>query len=725
MISVSDAFRAAVTADARRSLVKCVVDIADPDIVYGSVAAQSKAPWSVDAQLHDKVFAADAKYATLERNRWLLNGEFDLFPDDFAVTEEMGYASEAVSGSGGAFSTAQYVELRFSGVYVLQACSVYFSDQAADGVPRDFTVSVMQGGAARYSRSFSGNTNAHVVLEGFTVYNPDAVRVTVTKMSMESRRLRVLEIIPGTHEEWTGDNLASFSIVEQGSFTGLSLPYGTCTLRMDNLNRRFEPRAKGGLFQSLEERQAVQTFLGMRTEAGDEYAPAGWYYQFQNGWKTGDNDVSMEWALVDIIGLLLDREFKLSGTLPETLEGWAAALVSQLGENFAARYSVDENYAALPCAVNSAEDVNGQKCGQVLMWVCQATETWPRARAEDGALTIEPFWNQGVSLTLDNLTSYPTIRANDDIARLDFTLSDGTELSYPGTSAAAPRTASIANPFLHTEAAAAKAARMILSAYGGNQIETVGRGDPTSEIGDVATVELDESGATTGRVIYQSFSFSDGVLQGCRTTLLQADGSYLYQNRVLITVSGTWTAPAGVTRIRLILGQGGTGGGHGTDGALGQSGSFFDPPSDGADGADGAGGKIWYGTIGVNAGQRFSVRIGAGGAAATVAGRAGSAGGETTFGAYSSAGGAVYPNGYTDIANGDSYGRTGVTLPLAGSSDGGKGGAGGKAGYYHRETKYNSEGNPSGSRRVVDVYPTEGEAGATGGSGFALIYYDK
>ncbi len=101
-----------------------------------------------------------------------------------------------------------------------------------------------------------------------------------------------------------------------------------------------------------------------------------------------------------------------------------------------------------------------------------------------------------------------------------------------------------------------------------------------SEIGDVDTVWLDESNAVAARRIQQELSFSGGVLQGCNSVLLQADGSFLYQNREVIAESGLWTAPAGVSNLRVILVGGGSGGSPGQDG---------DWDAAGQDGADGEG----------------------------------------------------------------------------------------------------------------------------------------
>lgn len=388
----------------------------------------------------------------------------------------------------------------------------------------------------------------------------------------DTRRMRAVEIIPGIYEEWSKDIFASFNVKQQGDVSCVSLPYGTCTLSMDNLSRRFEPRSKNGIFQSIEERQGIDVKMGVKLKDGEsDYKRLGIFYQYSGGWKTGDNGLTMQWTLVDIVGLLAEREFIPPATLPTTLDGWMAALVAQLGRNFAERYHVDPDYAALPVTAEM-DAVTGIKCGNILKYVCMATGTWPRADAETGDLTAEPLWNRGNKITLDNLNSYPTIKANDDLAAVVFTLSDGTQYVVSGNTTGASKTVSVKNPFLHTQAQALSAARTILSVYGGNKYELTGRGDPASEIGDVDTIWLDESSATTARRTMQSFQMQNGVLRNCQSTAIQADGSFLFQNRAVITESCTWAAPAGVTQLRLILVGKGSAGTNGTDGTWNEAG---------------------------------------------------------------------------------------------------------------------------------------------------------
>ena len=710
MIERSAAYQAAITATSRRMLLKAVIDIVSPDIVYGETESNSLSPYSNTSLLRDKDFTQFQRRSTLEQNRWLLGGDFGLFAVD--KTADIPYMSEALSGTDGVFAEPVTVTQPFGGVSILQACSVYFSgDAAADGIPEDFRIEILQGGTVYHTEEFTGNSAAIISMSGFTVYDPDAIRVVVTKMSLPLCRVRAVEILPGVYEEWNSDIIAAFDVAQQGDISCLSLPYGTCTLRMDNLDRRFEPRNKNGLFRSIEERQGIPVSIGLRLEDGStEYKQIGVYYQYAGGWRTGDNGLTMQWDLVDIIGLVSGRAFIPPDTLPNTLSGWFAAVALQLGNSFADMWHVDPDYADLPLTC-SREKIAECTCGDVLRWACMATGTWPRADAETGCLTAEPLWDQGNELTLDNMETYPVMKANEDLAALIFTLNDGsnTQLVVSGNATASSKTVSVSNPFIQDKAAALKAARAILAAYGGNRLEVVGRGDPSSELGDVDTVWLNESSATTGRRIAQTFGMQGGVLRSCSSTLLQADGSFLFQDRAVITSSGIWTAPSGVTSLRLILV------GKGEDGTAGTDGTW---DTDGENGADGAGALIWAGTVSINDGQIFDVSISDTG---------------TTFGSYSSANGQRYPLGYTDISGGDSFGRSGVKKPLVGSGDGGAGGVGGVKGNRRTVTKKETYTDPETGKtttinwpvEVIDNRPGSGTPGTAGVTGCVVVYWDK
>ena len=729
MISKTQDYRDAITGDARRIHLKIPITLISPEITYTGYSSSSLLnPNTFDyTETYERDFEVPStRRATLELNRWVLDEKSSL-DDDYIVRFN---SRDMVDDS------AQWYELTFSNLNVLQAFSVYFSDNVADGVPENFTVELKSAGYTIWSKSYTGNTENSISVEGFTAYNPTALRVTVTKMSVPYRRFRLKTIILGIYEEWTGDNVGTLNIKHQTDVSCASLPYGTCEIGLDNQSRRFDPRNKTGIFSSIEEGQAIPVSIGVELADGTiDYTSIGTYFQHSTGWKTSDNGIIMNWSLVDIIGLLSERNYVIPETLPSTLQGWASSLVSQLGASFANRLTIDPNYADMELRTFDPNDfddyifdddiddwidqyyeqitecLKGKTCGDVLQWICQATGTFPRAEALTGNLAIEPLWNSGNYITLDNLVNYPTMKANEDVALITFTIKENQYI-ISGNNPASDRTINISNPFIHTEEQAIACAKTILSLCGGNEIELLGRGDPSSEIGDVDTIQLDESNATSARRVQQEFSFSDGVMKTLQSRLIQPDGGFLYHSSDVITQDGEWTAPAGVTSIRIILGGGGGGGSNGTNG------SYY---SAGEAGADGIGGKIFSQTLTINEGQTFAVTIGAGGAI-------GQSGSPSTFGLYSSEMGRVYNPAFTDSASGNSYGRTGVQLPRENSSDGGIGGKGGRKGNKHKDKTViiNEDGTVEiEEKTVIDNRPGNGTSGVAGASGFCIVYYDN
>ena len=729
MLKVTDGYREAITAERRQMRLQAVLDLVSPDIVYGEVTAPAATAYSRAAQIHDKDIHGPARLATLEHNRWCLDGSWGLAPDTAAEIPEdteLGYSSQGLSGEGGSFAAAQALQLDFAGVSRLQTASIHFSELPGDGVAEDFTVEILDGSSVLHSETITGNGERVVVLDGFDVASPTAIRINVSKWAMPQRRIRVIEIVPGLLEEWGNDEVAGLDVTQQVDVSCCSLPYGTAILTIDNASRRFEPRGKDGIFESIEERQGIPVRLGPVLPDGSvEFKQLGIFYQYSGGWRTGDNGLTIEWTLVDILGLLSRRPFLVpdSGTLPGTLDGWIAACVGQLGVNFSRRYRIHEGYGdkAVTAALAS---IQGRSCGDILRMACMAAGCYPFADAATGDLAAEPMWASGNRVTLDNLSEYPVMRANDDIAYVQIKIygeGETTVAKFSGTSAASNNTVAIDNPFIHTQDQALTAARAIISTYGGNRIQLSGRGDPASECGDVDSVQLSESAATSARRIEQKFTFRGGVLADLPSVLLQADGTLLYNRRAVLTGAGQWTVPAGVTTVLAILVSGGDAGTDGTDGS-------FDGA--GTDGADGLGGKVLAQSLPVNPGAVLAYACGAGGTAP------GGLGTATTFATLSSARGTRY-NGYTDIRSGDVYGRDGVRLPLDGSGDGGIRGLGGNAGKQHtvRTKLYIGDGDPDTDedkdnfipwdQTVVDIQPGKGTQGVSGGAGCVVLWWEE
>lgn len=173
-------------------------------------------------------------------------------------------------------------------------------------------------------------------------------------------------------------------------------------------------------------------------------------------------------------------------------------------------------------------------------------------------------------------------------------------------------------------------------------------------------------------------------------TPAQPESAEYFDERVLLTGSGTWAPPEGAEALTVVLigdGQDGTAGQNGEGVALtGQtipntcSGSFPSAPAGkgGKAGAPGSGGKIFQITIDITPGMSFSYAT--------------SQNGEAVFGSHSSAEGSASASGYYDDVTGKTYARQGAV-----GYDGGDGGAPGasggsvagyKGGYGYKPAEY-------------------------------------
>lgn len=675
MLETSPEYKTAITASTRRIIPLAKIELVSPDLKYLGVESSGETTYSKSGQLYDEELYADGpEYVTLEANRWLLDGSERLYPLDPDLAEgQQGLMGNAISGETGEL-TDTWVQLNVSGIEILQAASVFFTGRDIDGTAEDFSLDIYSGADVVCSLSRTGNTDSAVFFEGFTAYRVTALRLTVTKWTLPGHYLRTIEIVPGIRENWGGDYIYSIDVMHSTDFSCMTLPYGTASLEIRNETRRFDPMNKNGLFKSVEERQGVKLWLGPETPDEVEYVPLGVFHQQNGGWYTGNGGLTFGWKLVDIIGLVAKRKFAPPAALPTTLEGWIAAIVVQLGENFADRYSIDPELGALSVSCE-AEDIENIECGDLLRYVCQATGTYPWADRVTGYLSarILPTEAAGIN-TLDNISDRPDMRANDDLAAIIFKLPDDAQYIAAGTTTASDKTVNVSNPFIKTEAQAQAAARNILVNYGGNKFTLRGRGDMAREPGDVELVEIWGNMTVSARRYKQQLKLSDGIMKNVPSYLVQATGAELYTEYLVITRSGSVTLPESVTQIKIMLVGGGDGGESGTS----------------APGAGGLGGKILVTTVGVNPGQPFTAVIGRGG-------EAGSPGEDTTALGRSSADGQRF-DGYADIGTGLAFGRSGADgNPVEGAINSGNGGGGG----------------------------TARGPGARGGSGCIIIYWEK
>lgn len=209
-----------------------------------------------------------------------------------------------------------------------------------------------------------------------------------------------------------------------------------------------------------------------------------------------------------------------------------------------------------------------------------------------------------------------------------------------------------------------------------------------------------------------------------------------YENKVVLTEDQTFTVPAGVDEIRVVLiggGQGGQGGYNGTGGGTGQRGpaisygtldgnnpgtySYNGEGGDGGlGGSSGTAGKVNdLGALEVTPSELFSITIGAGGIGGASNGGTGTEGGDTTFDSYSSASGLPLAGGYIDIVSGTSYALSGSN-GIAGLKGRGKSNPLDTTTLSYNGTTYSYGANGNPDTELVSGTWVYGIGGNSGGS---------
>lgn len=722
MIVHTKSYDEAVTASSRRMFARAVFDLVDPDAEITGVTTNSESELSLKDQIVERGSGStDQRIATLELDRWLLDGSFVIRPDDPTDREgQVGWESDGLCGADGAFALPYpYIEMELANVSILQAVTLEFSDDPLDGYPVDFAVELWAGSSLLESVEIKGNANTILIIEDFTVNNPTAVRLIVKKWSKPFRRVRLARFMLGFIEIWDGSVIQDVDIYTEVTFSGLKIPYSSCTIRVENKNHRFDPYAPNTLFASIEERQAIIVDLGLRLEDGSiEWIPGGTYYQQSAGWAL--QDLTVSWELLDVIGMLVKRKFVAPATLPTTLAGWLGAVMSSLGVNFSKKYIVEDDVGSLPLTA-TADKVSGKTCGDLLRFACMATNTWPRQDFETGFLRVGKLERlEGNRITLDNMPSYPEMSANDDIADITFELDSG-EVVFPGNNTDSEVSLSVKNPFVHTEADARKAVVSCLFEYGGRSFSVVSRGNPTSECGDIQSVDTQFLSTISARLYKQQLKLDAGVMRNMPSYLVQSPNDSLYENKVVLTGSGTWTAPvAGTIKVTLI--GGGTGGMGGGGGNMHDG---FADPDDNEGGVGGTGGRVYITEAVATAGQVFEYSCGVGGAAGEGGavgknGKPGTEGTDTAFGVFSSASGVRYTVGLMDIQSGAVYAQKGGDNGNQVEGLNGSGGGGGRNGRNgKRVTVVNPETGESYTK--IKARPQAGTDGQPGKNGCIIV----
>ena len=170
------------------------------------------------------------KFATLEKNLWVLNGTFKNFPDD-PEQENFALWSNSMSDENGNFETPIKIELNFSNYESAAGLTFRFST-LTDDYAKNINVKWYQNDTLLSEKDFELD-RAECFCEN-SVSNFNKIIISCLSTNNPYRYLKIQDIVYGTVRLFEEDELRSINLLEDISLTSEELKINTLDFVLNN-----------------------------------------------------------------------------------------------------------------------------------------------------------------------------------------------------------------------------------------------------------------------------------------------------------------------------------------------------------------------------------------------------------------------------------------------------------------------------------------------------------
>lgn len=279
MIKTTRAYKTAIVNNTRTNVFQAQFEFVPPGAVDGAVVnADSGAPIGRAAQVNDGIEDMSAKWATLEHNRWVLDGSMTIPPavDDVS---EYGYWSAALSDEQGNFTEKPCVQYNMDADYDMIGVMLTF-DRLGGEYPTRLTMQYLNSaGAILAARSFNINSvQCKLDLRYLAVRS---VKIIFDKWCLPYRRAKMTHLLPGQIFTFDGNNTLSFDFSESITPFSSSFDSPEFEIQLDNSDREFDMLNPVGIFAYLNKKMKISSRLGTLLPDGEtEWVGTGDYYLY-------------------------------------------------------------------------------------------------------------------------------------------------------------------------------------------------------------------------------------------------------------------------------------------------------------------------------------------------------------------------------------------------------------------------------------------------------------
>lgn len=440
MKAVSEAYKASMKKPLR-NLSHVIIQFGNVDTTApadGSWEANGVMPWSEFSTLDYSYNYDSAPYATMELNRWLGNGAFDLVPaSDYS---NQGYCSSKVSGESGAFTAAPLLTRPFTLEHTMPGVTITF-DTICGEWPRAMTVRFYKSGSVVDTQTLSGITGPTVEIPTRAA-SIDKIEVQFNEL-LPYRRPRVERVMYGVEMRFTDEDIISVKQSHDVDPLSRRLPKESFSFTIHDYAKKYDPDNPLGIYAYIDIHSPISVQYGYELDDGvvewlhpDNYVLDG---------KPTVKDYKATFKGTGLIGSLKNTYYK--GTFGQkSFYAMAEAVLLDAGLTLRADgsnpWDIDDDLKAMYCSNPLPKDTH-MNCLQLIANACRSR----LFTDEDNIIHIRPF---GVSIrgiytgtwdsngeepysewdSVDKETVYGETYATLELNRW---LGDGTQNIIPGT----------------------------------------------------------------------------------------------------------------------------------------------------------------------------------------------------------------------------------------------------------------------------------------------------
>lgn len=300
MQTVSDEWKEAHKRNLlNKSYVRISLGVADPDALEDASASDNGSIYiSNTAEITNSAIRNTDKYATLEENIWLLDGENEFIPT--SGYGENGYIGIVTSNRTRGFDATPYIEITFTESHTIPIPGVTIVwGEAYDEYATAFKVIVYSEGAVVNEVQVNDNDSVRSLVN-FEIDNYDKIRIEILQWCLPYHRPRVLEVFVGLKKIFENNDILNYTHDMETSPIGAMTPINKISFSVDNSDRTYDPNNNVGLARYFMERQEVDVEYGLKNDLGKiEWIPGGVF--FLSEWDAPQNGLKANFGARDLL----------------------------------------------------------------------------------------------------------------------------------------------------------------------------------------------------------------------------------------------------------------------------------------------------------------------------------------------------------------------------------------------------------------------------------------